>query len=165
MREFSQLVQNDRIAQVGRFEELLNQNIGFEVLVGAYSQALNSVVTVETVSTAPPNASNDGEPSSEPTSISEVPQSRENLERNLCAETNEKEGKLVNKEERGKGSIGKGVYLAYLTMVKGGAFVPIIVLAHSSFQGLQIVSIYWMAWACPTIEAEEVKDINYILFV
>ncbi|KAL8116632.1 hypothetical protein AgCh_022978 [Apium graveolens] len=159
------LIQNGRISQVGRFEELLNQNIGFEVLVGAHSQALNSVVTVETASRAPPNASYDGEPSSEPTSIHEVPQSKEDSESTLCAETNEKKGKLVNKEERGKGSIGKGVYLAYLTMVKGGAFVPIIVLAHSGFQGLQIVSTYWMAWACPTVEAEEVKDINYILFV
>lgn len=71
----------------------------------------------------------------------------------------------MNKEERGKGSIGKGVYLAYLTMVKGGAFVPILVLAHLGFQGLQILSTYWMAWACPTVEAEEFKDINYILFI
>ncbi|KAK1385958.1 ABC-type xenobiotic transporter [Heracleum sosnowskyi] len=159
------LIQNGRIAQVGRFEELLNQNIGFEVLVGAHSQALNSVVTVETASRAPPNASNDSESTSEPTSINEVPQSKEDSESTLCAETTEKKGNLVNKEERGKGSIGKGVYLAYLTMVRGGAFVPIIVLAHSGFQGLQIVSTYWMAWACPTVEAEEVKDINYILFI
>lgn len=135
------------------------------MLVGAHSQALNSVVTVKTASRTPPDASNNGEPISEPTSINEVPQSKEDSESTLGAETNGEKGNLVNKEERGEGSIGRGVYLAYLTMVKGGVFVPIIVLAHSGFQGLQIVSTYWMAWACPTVEAEEVKDINYILFI
>ncbi|WOG81431.1 hypothetical protein DCAR_0100578 [Daucus carota subsp. sativus] len=158
------LIQNGRIAQVGKFEELLNQNIGFEVLVGAHSQALNSVVTVENASRAPANGFSEGK-SAEPTLIDDLPKSKEDCKTILCAETNRGKGNLVNKEERGKGSIGKGVYFAYLTMVKGGAFVPVIVLAHLGFQGLQILSTYWMAWACPTVEAEEVKDINYILFI
>ncbi|KAK9911275.1 hypothetical protein M0R45_035196 [Rubus argutus] len=39
--------------------------------------------------------------------------------------------------KREKGSIGKEVYWSYLTTVKGGVLIPIIVLAQSSFQVLQ----------------------------
>lgn len=45
-----QVMQNGRISQAGTFEELLKQNIGFEVLVGAHSKALQSVMTVESSS-------------------------------------------------------------------------------------------------------------------
>lgn len=160
-----QVMQNGRIAQAGTFEELMKQNIGFEVLVGAHSQALDSVLTVETASRNPQNASNDGELTTEPTSVDEFPHTKQGSEHNLNVEINEKEGKLVNEEEREKGSIGKEVYLSYLTIVKGGALVPIILLAQSSFQVLQIASNYWMAWACPTDDDEKVTGMNYILFI
>ncbi|WOG82141.1 hypothetical protein DCAR_0101303 [Daucus carota subsp. sativus] len=159
------VMQNGRIAQAGTFEELMKQNIGFEVLVGAHSQALDSVLTVETASRATQNASNDGELTTEPTPVDEFPHTKQDSEHNLSVEINEKEGRLVNEEEREKGSIGKEVYLSYLTIVKGGALVPIILLAQSSFQVLQIASNYWMAWACPTDDAEKVTGMNYILFI
>lgn len=158
-------MQNGRIAQAGTFEELMKQNIGFEVLVGAHSQALDSVLTVETASRATQNASNDGELTTEPTPVDIFPHTKQDSEHNLSVEINEKEGRLVNEEEREKGSIGKEVYLSYLTIVKGGALVPIILLAQSSFQVLQIASNYWMAWACPTDDAEKVTGMNYILFI
>lgn len=40
-------MQNKKIAQTGSFEQLLKQNIGFEVLVGAHNQDLESILTVE----------------------------------------------------------------------------------------------------------------------
>ncbi|KAF1002288.1 putative ABC transporter C family member 15 [Apium graveolens] len=159
------VMQDGRIAQAGTFEELMKQNIGFEVLVGAHSQALDSVLTVESASRAPQNASNDGELTTEPTSVDEFPHTKQDSEHNLSVEINEKEGKLVNEEEREKGSIGKEVYLSYLTIVKGGALVPIILLAQSSFQVLQIASNYWMAWACPTDDDEKLTGMNYILLI
>nr|GEW88477.1 putative ABC transporter C family member 15 isoform X2 [Tanacetum cinerariifolium] len=67
--------------------------------------------------------------------------------------------------ELAKGSIGKEVYWAYLTLVKGGVLVPFILLAQSSFQLLQIGSNYWMAWACPTDSTEIVTGMGFILFV
>ncbi|GFY92067.1 multidrug resistance-associated protein 9 [Actinidia rufa] len=73
---------------------------------------------------------------------------------------------LILDEERETGSIGKEVYLTYMTIVKGGILVPLIVLAQSTFQVLQIASNYWMAWACPTTGDTEVTEgINYILLV
>ena len=69
-------------------------------------------------------------------------------------------------EEREKGSIGKEIYISYLTIVKGGAFITIILLAQSSFQLLQIASNYWMAQSCPTSDVTPIAEkMNFILLV
>ncbi|KAK2968499.1 hypothetical protein RJ640_027549 [Escallonia rubra] len=156
------VMQNGRIAQAGTFEELLKQNIGFEILVGAHSQALESVLTVRNSSRA---QHAEGESLTEPVSNEDFPLSKQDSEHNLPVEITQKEGKLVHDEEREKGSIGKEVYWSYLTVVKGGALVPIILLAQSSFQVLQIASNYWMAWACPTDDREPITRMNFILLI
>ena len=159
-------MQNGRIAQAGTFEELMKQNIGFEVLVGAHNQALESVLSVESSSKATPNDIPDDEPSKGLPSSAELIHTKQNSEQNLCVEITENEARLVQDEEREKGSIGKEVYLTYMTIVKGGVLVPLIILAQSTFQVLQIASNYWMAWACPTTGDTEVTEgINYILLV
>ncbi|OWM85823.1 hypothetical protein CDL15_Pgr012073 [Punica granatum] len=61
----------------------------------------------------------------------------------------DKAGQLVQEEEREKGSIGFSVYWKYITTAYGGALLPFILLGHVMFQGLQILSNYWMAWASP----------------
>ncbi|GFZ02886.1 multidrug resistance-associated protein 9 [Actinidia rufa] len=160
------VMQNGRIAQAGTFEELIKQNIGFEVLVGAHNQALESVLSVESSSKATPNDIPDDEPSKGLPSNAELIHTKQKSEQNLRVEITENEARLVQDEEREKGSIGKEVYLAYMTIVKGGVLVPLIVLAQSTFQVLQIASNYWMAWACPTAGDTEVTEgINYILIV
>ncbi|KAK6143026.1 hypothetical protein DH2020_023374 [Rehmannia glutinosa] len=160
-----QVMQNGRVAQAGTFEELLKQNIGFEVLVGAHSQALESVLTVESSSRTSDYAAVENETQTETIVNEEFLHTKQDSEHNLCVEITEKEGRLVQDEEREKGSIGKEVYMSYLTIVKGGALVPIILLAQSSFQVLQIASNYWMAWACPTGDDEPVAGMHFILLV
>ncbi|CAK9178977.1 unnamed protein product [Ilex paraguariensis] len=159
------VMQNGRIAQAGTFEELMKQNIGFEVLVGAHNQALESILTAESSSRTTEHATTDGESNTEPGPDAEFPPTKQDSRHNLCVEITEKEGRLVQDEEREKGSIGKEVYWSYLTTVKGGALVPIIILAQSSFQILQIASNYWMAWACPTGNTEPTIAMNFILLV
>nr|XP_027106664.1 putative ABC transporter C family member 15 isoform X2 [Coffea arabica] len=159
------VMQNGRIAQAGSFEELLKHNVGFEVIVGAHNEALESILTVESSSRTFNHETDDGESNSEPNPNAEFPHTKQDSEHNLCVEIAEKEGRLVQDEEREKGSIGKEVYWSYLTIVKRGAFVPIILLAQSSFQALQIASNYWMAWACPTGNHEPVVGMHFILFV
>ncbi|XP_059651709.1 putative ABC transporter C family member 15 [Cornus florida] len=160
------VMQNGKIAQAGTFEELLKQNIGFEVLVGAHSQALESILTVESSSRTSKSAAIDGECDTDPTSNADLPLTNQESEHNISLEITEKDGRLVQDEERETGSIGKEVYWSYLTVVKGGALVPIIILAQSLFQVLQIASNYWMAWACPpTNETEPVAGMNFILLV
>lgn len=160
-------MQNGKIAQAGGFEELLKQNIGFEVLVGAHSQALESIVTVENSSRKPQLINPKKELCEDSTMNVKPKNSQHDLVQNKnSAEITDKGGKLVQEEERERGSIGKEVYLSYLTTVKRGAFVPIIILAQSSFQALQVASNYWMAWACPTTsDTEVVIGMNIILLV
>ncbi|XP_062174169.1 putative ABC transporter C family member 15 isoform X2 [Alnus glutinosa] len=160
------VMQNGRIAQAGRFEELLKQNIGFEVLVGAHSEALESILTVENSSKTSPSPTADDESNIDSTFNAELLHTQHDSEHNLSLEITEKAGKLVQDEEREKGSIGKEVYWSYLTTVKGGALVPFILLAQSSFQVLQIASNYWMAWASPTTSETQPKvPMNFILLV
>ncbi|CAN0890516.1 ABC transporter C family member 9 [Linum grandiflorum] len=134
------VMQNGRIVQTGKFDQLVQQNdVGFEALVGAHSDALESVLAVENSTTR----------------IQPVEEEEEEEKEDARPEESEHQqqqdqsGKLVQDEEREKGSIGKQVYWAYLTCVKGGVLVPIIIVAHLSFQVLQIASNYWMAWATP----------------
>ncbi|XP_028095107.1 putative ABC transporter C family member 15 isoform X2 [Camellia sinensis] len=144
------VMQNGRIAQAGTFEKLLKENIGFEVLVGAHNHALESVITVGNSSKESQNEIPDDEFSEDLTSIGELEHTKPNLENKPCVEIAEKEARLVQDEEREKGSIESKVYWSYLTIVKGGSLVPIIILAQTTFQVLQIASNYWMAWACST---------------
>ncbi|KAL2892659.1 ABC transporter C family member 9 [Bienertia sinuspersici] len=158
------VMKDGKISEAGSFQELLKQNIGFEVLVGAHSQALESVLKVEGTSgrasqsaiSLPQNGN----------SSAEQIQTKDEGEDKLSPEMKAKEGRLIQDEEREKGSIGKEVYWAYLTIVKGGILVPVIILAQSSFQVLQIASNYWMAWACPTSDdAKPIAGMDYVLLV
>ncbi|KAM7508896.1 hypothetical protein LguiA_019349 [Lonicera macranthoides] len=155
------VMQNGRIAQAGTFHELMKQNIGFELLVGAHNQALESVLMVESTSRGAESTT----PEAHPTRNPESQHTKQEPDQNRCGEITEKDGRLVHDEEREKGSTGKEVYLSYLTIVKGGCLVPIIILAQSSFQVLQIASNYWMAWACPTDEGAPLTGMNFILLV
>ncbi|KAK0583133.1 hypothetical protein LWI29_033687 [Acer saccharum] len=160
------VMQNGRIAQAGRFDELLQQNIGFEVIVGAHNEALDSILTVENSSRTSQDLVPEAESSTDTTSNAVLIHSQHDSEHNLSLDITKKEGKLIQEEEREKGSIGKEVYWYYLTAVKGGALVPIIILAQSSFQVLQVASNYWMAWTSPTTsEAEPIVEMKVILLV
>lgn len=158
-------MQNGKIAQAGTFDELIKQNIGFEVLVGAHSQALESVMTVENSSRTSEFSAVESETEADAGTNQEFPHTKQDSEHNLSIEIIEKEGRLVQDEEREKGSIGREVYMAYLTIVKGGILVPIIILAQSSFQVLQVLSNYWMAYSSPTGDDELVEGMDFILLV
>nr|QGP74110.1 ABCC transporter [Sedum alfredii] len=162
------VMQNGRIAQAGKFEQLLTEKTGFEILVGAHSQALESIFTIDSTSKASQTAApQDDCESSETMGVNTgLIQAKQKSELNLSQEIREKAGRLTQDEEREKGSIGRDVYWAYLTTVKGGALVPIIILAQSTFQVLQVASNYWMAWASPsTTESEPAVGLQLMLLV
>lgn len=159
-------MQNGRIEQAGTFSELLKQNVGFEALVGAHSEALESVLAVENSRRTSQDPEPDDESNTESTSNSNSSLSQYHSDHDLSVEILEKGGKFVQDEEREKGSIGKEVYWSYLTIVKGGALVPCIILAQSLFQILQVVSNYWMAWSSPpTSDTAPVYGMSFILLV
>ncbi|KAJ1399410.1 P-loop containing nucleoside triphosphate hydrolase [Sesbania bispinosa] len=161
------VMQNGRIAQAGNFEELLKQNIGFEVLVGAHSKALESILMAENSSRTNLNPIAEGESNTNNSNsnVKHVHTQHDTVQDNP-PDNKGNDGKLVQEEERETGSIAKEVYLSYLTTVKGGLLVPFILLAQSSFQILQIASNYWMAWVCPTSsDAKPLFEMNFILLI
>ncbi|KAL3739076.1 hypothetical protein ACJRO7_020469 [Eucalyptus globulus] len=160
------VMRDGRIAQAGKFEDLLKQNIGFEVLVGAHSEALKSILTVENSSRTTQDPTADGKSSKDFNSTAEIQPREHDSEHDLSLDKSEKEGRLVQDEEREKGSLGKEVYWSYLTTVKGGVLVLIILLAQASFQILLVASNYWMAWVFPpTSDTEPVYKMDIILLV
>ncbi|KAI3843236.1 hypothetical protein MKW98_021781 [Papaver atlanticum] len=157
------MMQEGKIIQAGRFEELLTQNIGFELLVGAHSEALELILNAENSSRTLNKVHASVENNIHTTTNKQLQNGKEE---NLSQEIIEKGGRLTQKEEREKGSIGKEVYWSYLTMVWGGALVPLIILAQFSFDALQIGSNYWIAWASPvTTNSKPVVKINVMFLV
>ncbi|MCL7023890.1 hypothetical protein MKW94_028354, partial [Papaver nudicaule] len=159
------MMQEGNIIQGGRFDELLKQNIGFELLVGAHSEALESISNVEISS----RTSEKAMPSLE-TDIDNTTNAyllgKHDSEQDLSLEIIDKGGRLTQEEERETGSIGKEIYISYLTLVWGGALIPLIILSQTSFQVLQIASNYWMAWASPvTTDSKPVVDMNIMFLV
>ncbi|PIA32634.1 hypothetical protein AQUCO_04400075v1 [Aquilegia coerulea] len=160
------VMQNGKIAQAGKFEELVKQNIGFELLVGAHNQALESVLTIENTSRESQKLIKEDVADADATTNVELLNSKQDSQHDLSTEIASNRGRLTQDEEREKGSIGKEVYWAYLTAVRGGILVPIIILAQSSFQILQIASNYWMAWASPlSVGTEPVVGMGFLFLV
>uniref|UniRef100_A0A0E0PDB5 ABC transporter C family member 13 n=1 Tax=Oryza rufipogon TaxID=4529 RepID=A0A0E0PDB5_ORYRU len=152
------LILDGNIVQKGKFDELLQQNIGFEAIVGAHSQALESVINAESSSrvTSTENskpADTDDEFEAENETDDQIQGiTKQESAHDVSQDINEK-GRLTQDEEREKGGIGKKVYWAYLRAVYGGALVPVTIAAQSFFQIFQVASNYWMAWASPPTSA------------
>lgn len=127
-------MQDGKIAQAGKFKDLLQQKIGFEALVGAHSQALESILNAESSSRLP---SMSLECNSESTADQFESISKQESQHDLSEDSTQK-GRLTQEEEREKGAIGKQVYWTYMTAVKGGALVPVIILVQILYQSLQV---------------------------
>ncbi|XP_051219332.1 putative ABC transporter C family member 15 isoform X2 [Lolium perenne] len=148
------VMQDGKIVQNGTFDELFQHNIGFEAIVGAHSQAIESVTNAEissrVLSTDSKNlADSDNEFDKENDTDDQLHGIiKQESAHDVSHGINEK-GRLTQDEEREMGGVGKKVYWTYLTAVHGGALAPVIVVAQSFFQIFQVASNYWMAWACP----------------
>ncbi|XP_028771314.1 putative ABC transporter C family member 15 [Neltuma alba] len=62
-------------------------------------------------------------------------------------EENRKELERTKEEKAETGRVDWSVYSTFVTFAYKGAFVPIILLCQILFQGMQIGSNYWIAWA------------------
>ena len=150
-------MQDGKIVQKGKFDELLQQNIGFEAIVGAHSQALESVMNAESSSRILSGNQKSADSEDELDTENEMDDQLQGITKQESAhdvsqDISEK-GRLTQEEEREKGGIGKKVYWAYLRAVHGGALVPVTITAQSFFQIFQVASNYWMAWASPPTSA------------
>jgi ABC-type bacteriocin/lantibiotic exporter with double-glycine peptidase domain len=135
-------MKDGRLAQAGKYNEILTSGDEFMELVGAHKDALAALDSIDAV--------NGGDEASPSNSTAMLPRSLSSSEKNdEQDERKTQSGQLVQEEEREKGKVGFWVYWKYLTLAYKGALVPFVLLAQIIFQVLQIASNYWMAWAAP----------------
>lgn len=128
-------MKDGRIAQSGRYQVLI-ADLGGELIsqMAAHRKSLTHVNTCQ-----------------QEDSFTSVPSRKNQIEvvedwfREPIAD-----GKLLEKsqeEEAETGRVKWSVYSTFVTSAYGGALVPVILLCQVLFQGLQMGSNYWIAWA------------------
>ncbi|RLN43310.1 hypothetical protein C2845_PM01G11420 [Panicum miliaceum] len=158
------VMKDGRIAQAGKYDEILGSEEEFMELVGAHKDALTTLDAI--------NAMNRGNMSSSCSGTAKLKLSRSLSSSEKKDKANEDEGnapqsgQLVQEEEREKGRVGFWVYWNYLILAYRGALVPFVLLAQILFQVLQIASNYWMAWAAPVSkDVEPAVSMSTLLYV
>jgi ATP-binding cassette, subfamily C (CFTR/MRP), member 2 len=125
-----------KIVQSGKYQEIFESSTEFMELVGAHKDALSVLDSIS------PNEMD----------FSSLNQKTEKGQSSEEVNTTVPNGQLVQEEEREQGKVGFEVYWKYMTMAYKGSLVPLVLLAHISFQVIQIASDCWMAWASPASE-------------
>jgi len=158
-----QVLRDGVIVQAGKFQDLLQSGTDFSTLMCAHNEALEdmqknantrknvdlngkSIDVEKTENEAKNENENDKENGTHPKHlVKEI----ENVNGNSNASHVQQ---LVKEEEREKGQVSSKVYWAYATDVARGAFIPVYLFAQISFQALQILNSYWMAWGTSSVE-------------
>ncbi|MQL77246.1 hypothetical protein Taro_009652 [Colocasia esculenta] len=123
------VIRDGRIVQAGKYEDLIADSDGELVRqVAAHKKSLSQVPTTEEhVMKLNPKPTKENELQEEkPSNIHD---------------------KRTNQEETEAGRVGWNVYSTFVTSAYRGLLIPAILLCQVLFQGLQIGSNYWIAWA------------------
>uniref|UniRef100_A0A453EBB7 ABC transporter C family member 13 n=1 Tax=Aegilops tauschii subsp. strangulata TaxID=200361 RepID=A0A453EBB7_AEGTS len=142
------VMKGGRIAQAGKYNDILGSGEELMELVGAHQDALTALDVIDVANGGSETIS---------LSLSRSLSSAEEKDKQNGKDDGDKvqSGQLVQEEEREKGRVGFWVYWKYLTLAYGGALVPFVLIAQLLFQVLQIASNYWMAWASPVSKDAE----------
>ncbi|TKV96761.1 hypothetical protein SEVIR_9G450700v4 [Setaria viridis] len=158
------VMKDGRIAQAGKYDEILGSGEEFMELVVAHKDALTTLDAIDAM-----NGGGNVSSSCSGTAKLKLSRSLSSSEKKEKAnedEGNAQSGQLVQEEETKKGSVGFWVYWNYLTVAYRGALVPFVLLAQILFQVLQIASNYWMAWAAPVSkDVEPPVSMSTLLYV
>ncbi|MED6147518.1 Multidrug resistance-associated protein 5 [Stylosanthes scabra] len=157
------------IIQAGKYDDLLQAGTDFNALVSAHHEAiealdipslssgdseehlsLNGLVMSSKKSICSANHIDDlakelqeGSSTSDQKAIKEKKKTKRSRKK-----------QLVQEEERVRGRISMKVYLSYMAAAYKGLLIPLIIIAQTLFQFLQIASNWWMAWANPQTEGD-----------
>ncbi|CAK7336525.1 unnamed protein product [Dovyalis caffra] len=151
------VMKDGRIAQAGKYDDILNSGSDFMVLVGAHKAAL-SVLDSKQAGPVSENESvrnDNGEINSTDGIVWK--EGNNDSQTGEADEVAKPQAQLIQEEERVRGSVGFPIYWKYITTAYRGALVPFILLAQLLFMMLQISSTYWMAWATPA--SKDVKPV------
>ncbi|KAK4841988.1 hypothetical protein QYF36_013851 [Acer negundo] len=142
------VMKDGKIIQSGKFEDLTADPNGELVKqMTAHRKSLNQV--------KPPQEEN-SLPRVSSCQISQIEVTEERFSRPIShVEFSER----IQEDEAETGRVRWSVYSTFITLVHKGALIPVILLCHVFFQGLQMSSNYWIAWA-----AEEKRNTAQCLF-
>lgn len=166
------VLKEGQIIQAGKYDDLLQAGTDFRTLVSAHHEAIEAM-------DIPTHSSSEDSDEDEPLDTSimtmkksissvndinslakEVPEgssdSKEIKEKKKKAKRSRKK-QLVQEEERVRGRINMKMYLSYMSAAYKGLLIPLIIIAQTLFQFLQIASNWWMAWANPQTEGDDPK--------
>ncbi|KAI5596054.1 hypothetical protein BDE02_03G180900 [Populus trichocarpa] len=151
------VMKDGRIAQAGKYDDILNAGSDFKVLVGAHKAALSVLDSRQAGAVSENESVRDNYGGENSTDRIVHDEGNKDSQIGKADEVAEPQAQLIQEEEREKGSVGFQIYWKYITTAYGGALVPFILLAQLLFQILQIGSTYWMAWATPV--SKDVKPV------
>ncbi|KAI7984101.1 ABC transporter C family member 5 [Camellia lanceoleosa] len=175
------VLKEGHIIQAGKYDELLQAGTDFKALVSAHHEAIESMDIPNHVSEESDESNlHDGSDDI----LSKNCDAVENNSHSLAKEVQEgvstsdqkaisekkkakrsRKKQLVQEEERERGRVNMKVYLSYMAAAYKGLLIPLIILAQTLFQVLQIASNWWMAWANPQTPGDQPRASSMVLLV
>ncbi|KZV49450.1 Multidrug resistance-associated protein 5 isoform 1 [Dorcoceras hygrometricum] len=172
------VLKEGRVIQAGIYEELLQAGTDFNTLVSAHHEAIEAmdfanqafeesekldpldrpVLMCKKCDSAGSNITGMAKDVQEGLSASD----RKALKEKKKAKRARKK-QLVQEEERERGRVSMKVYLSYMAAAYKGLLIPLIIIAQTLFQVLQIASNWWMAWANPQTTGDSPKTSSMML--
>ncbi|PSR89727.1 ABC transporter C family member 5 like [Actinidia chinensis var. chinensis] len=158
------VLKEGRIIQSGKYDELLQAGTDFNALVSAHHEAIESMdipnhSSEESDENNPCDGSSllskkcDSVGNNIDSLVKEVQKDVSTSDTKSIKEKKQskrsRKKQLVQEEERERGKVSMNVYLSYMAAAYKGLLIPLIILAQTLFQVLQIASNWWMAWANP----------------
>ncbi|KAL2900312.1 ABC transporter C family member 5 [Bienertia sinuspersici] len=172
------VLREGHIVQAGKYDDLLQSGTDFNALVFAHHEAIESMDIAHHTSedsdegSSPQNDFDDIDHESSICKGSLVMEVQASMSASdLKAIKEKKKAKrarkkqLVQDEERERGKVSMKVYFSYMAAAYKGMLIPLIILAQTSFQVLQIASSWWMAWANPQTEGDTPKASSVTLLL
>ncbi|KAL5996741.1 Multidrug resistance-associated protein 5 [Asimina triloba] len=169
------VLKDGHIIQAGKYEDLLQAGTDFNALVSAHHEAIEAMdiseLTQEGVDGVAItfNKRMESTPSNVDNLVKEMPDSASSSDKTAIKEKKKakrsRKKQLVQEEERERGRVNLKVYLSYMAAAYKGLLIPLIILAQTAFQVLQIASNWWMAWANPQTQGDTAKTSSMVLLV
>ncbi|XP_076945337.1 ABC transporter C family member 5-like [Bidens hawaiensis] len=167
------VLKEGQIIQAGKYDELLQAGTDFNTLVSAHHEAIEAM---DIYNHSDDETDNDQDlikncdtTGTSMNTTTQSPNEKESITGQKALIKEKKKSKrsrkkqLVQEEERERGKISMKIYLSYMGAAYKGLLVPLIIVAQTLFQVLQIASNWWMAWANPQTEGDTARVSNLVL--
>jgi len=171
------VLKEGHIIQAGKYDDLFLAGTDFKTLVSAHHEAIEAMDIPNHSEDSDENVPLDESIMKSKTSISsakDIDSLAKEVQEGSSDQKAIKEKKkakrsrkkqLVQEEERVRGRVSMMVYWSYMAAAYKGLLIPLIIMAQTLFQFLQISSSWWMAWANPQTEGDQPKVTPTVLLL